>query len=106
MQLPFSKSEGVRALELGVELFLLDRPLNDLLPNSDNAGAYLNRLERCAARAPPPPTALGRKTWRAGPGRHKCRPSGSVLAIMPGWKSASAPIRRKICTRSWNVYKA
>lgn len=41
-----SKFEGARALEFGVELFLMDRPLNDLLPTSDNGGLWLRRLEQ------------------------------------------------------------
>jgi hypothetical protein len=46
VELPISKSDGVRALELGVELFLLGRPLNDLLPSTDNPALYLMRLEK------------------------------------------------------------
>ena len=46
VQLPFSKSEGVRVLELGVELFLMDRPLNDLLPSSEDTRSYLKQLEK------------------------------------------------------------
>jgi hypothetical protein len=46
VQLPVSKSEGVRALELGVELFLMGRPMNDILPSTDVPSAYLHRLER------------------------------------------------------------
>ncbi len=41
-----SKFEGARALELFVELYLMGRPLNDLLPTSDNGGLYVRRLER------------------------------------------------------------
>lgn len=40
-----SKFEGARALEMFVELFLMNRPINDLLPTSDNGGLYVRRLE-------------------------------------------------------------
>ena len=41
-----SKFEATRALELFVELFLMGRPLNDLLPSGDNGGLYVRRLEQ------------------------------------------------------------
>jgi hypothetical protein len=44
-ELRFSRSEGVRCLELGVELFLMGRPLNDLLPSSPDPVKYLRKLE-------------------------------------------------------------
>lgn len=40
------RSEGVRALEIGVELFLMGRPLNDLLPTQSHGSAYLRQLEK------------------------------------------------------------
>jgi hypothetical protein len=45
-RLSISKSEGVRALELGVELFLMGRELSDLLPSGENPGLYLRQLEK------------------------------------------------------------
>lgn len=50
IKLPFSKSEGVRAIELGVELLLLGSPLNELLPNDMKPSVYLTYLEK--ARRP------------------------------------------------------
>jgi hypothetical protein len=44
-ELRFSRSEGVRALELGAELFLMGRPLNDLLPSGGDPVKYLRQLE-------------------------------------------------------------
>lgn len=44
--LNLSKSEAARTLELGAELFLLGRPLTDLLPADDRGDAYLRRLEQ------------------------------------------------------------
>lgn len=41
-----SKFEAGRALELFVELLMMNRPLNDLLPTSDNGGLYVRRLEQ------------------------------------------------------------
>jgi hypothetical protein len=41
-----SKSEAARVLELGVELFLLGRPLRDLLPENNQSVHYLRRLEQ------------------------------------------------------------
>lgn len=41
-----SKFEAARALELFVELLLMGRPLNDLLPTSNNGGLYVRRLEQ------------------------------------------------------------
>lgn len=60
-QLPISKSDGVRALELGVELFLLGHPLNDLLPSTDNVASYLARLEKWRR----PRAAAQDEAWRA-----------------------------------------
>jgi hypothetical protein len=56
-KLPLSKSEVVRALELGVELLLLDHPLTDLLPTDPEK--YLQRLEKWRR-----PGSLGRdENW-------------------------------------------
>lgn len=44
-ELRFSRHDGVRALELGVELFLMGHPLNDLLPATGDAAKYLHQLE-------------------------------------------------------------
>ncbi len=44
-EMRFSRSDGVRALELGAELFLMGRPLSDLLPSSADPARYLARLE-------------------------------------------------------------
>lgn len=41
-----TRSEGVRILENGVELFMMGRPLNDLLPTQKNGGEYLRLLEK------------------------------------------------------------
>jgi hypothetical protein len=41
-----SKFEAVRALELFVELHLMGRPINDILPASDNGSLYVRRLEK------------------------------------------------------------
>lgn len=41
-----SKSESVRALEYVVELHLMGRPLNDLLPSVDNGALWVRRLEQ------------------------------------------------------------
>lgn len=60
IELPVSKSEGVRALELGVELYMLGRPLNDLLPTSDKPGPYLRRLEQWRR----PLSAESDESWR------------------------------------------
>jgi len=60
VRVPISKVEGVRALELGVELFLINRPLNDLLPSSDNPAMYLRRLEQWRR----PRTSENDETWR------------------------------------------
>ncbi|MBX3023202.1 MAG: hypothetical protein KF799_16125 [Bdellovibrionales bacterium] len=59
-RLPISKVEGVRALELGVELFLLGRPLNDLLPSTDSPSLYLRRLEQWRR----PRTSENDEAWR------------------------------------------
>lgn len=45
-RMQISKFEGARALELFIELYLMGRPLNDLLPTSDNGSLYLRRLEQ------------------------------------------------------------
>lgn len=45
-EMKFSRAEGVRALELGAELFLMGRPLSDLLPSSSDGSRYLNQLEK------------------------------------------------------------
>lgn len=45
-KLGISRFEGARALELFIELYLMGRPLNDLLPTSNNGGLYLRRLEQ------------------------------------------------------------
>ena len=45
-QMNFSRGEGVRALELGADLFLMGRPLNDLMPSGDDRGKYLAQLEK------------------------------------------------------------
>lgn len=58
--LPLSKSEAVRTLELGAELFLLGRPLSDLLPTDDRGSAYLQRLERWRR----PQSNQGDEAWR------------------------------------------
>lgn len=42
----FSRSEGARALELGCDLFLMGRPLNDILPAQNEGAAYLRQLEK------------------------------------------------------------
>lgn len=40
-----SRSELARVLDLFVDLFLMDRPLNDLMPTSSNGSLYLRLLE-------------------------------------------------------------
>lgn len=59
--LGFSRSDGTRALELGVELFLLGRPLSDLLPSQNTAARYLQALERWRR----PQAAARDEEWRA-----------------------------------------
>ncbi len=44
--LTLSRFELSRALELAVELYLMGRPLNDLLPTVNNGGLYVRRLEQ------------------------------------------------------------
>lgn len=44
-ELRFSRNEGVRCLELGAELFLMGRPLSDLLPSGVDPAKYLRQLE-------------------------------------------------------------
>lgn len=44
--LEISRHEGVKALELGTELFLMGRPLNDILPTQKNGTVYLRQLEK------------------------------------------------------------
>jgi hypothetical protein len=59
-RLDLSRSEGVRAMELGAELFMMGRPLNDILPSGDDGAAYLKRLEKWRR-----PNSLGRdEQWR------------------------------------------
>lgn len=41
-----SKFEAVRALEYVIELYMMGRPLNDLLPSTDNGALWLRRLEQ------------------------------------------------------------
>ena len=45
LKVQLSKSQATQALELGVELFLLEHPLTDLLPNGGSPESYLARLE-------------------------------------------------------------
>ena len=45
-ELEMSKSFAVQAFELVIELFLLGRPLSDLLPTSNDGMAYLKRLQQ------------------------------------------------------------
>jgi hypothetical protein len=59
-RLELSRSEGVRAMELGAELFMMGRPLNDILPSGDDGAAYLKQLEKWRR-----PNSLGRdEQWR------------------------------------------
>ncbi len=44
--LDLTRSAGARALELGAELFMMGRPLNDLLPSGGDGDSYLRQLER------------------------------------------------------------
>lgn len=55
-----SKFEASRALELFVELFLMGRPLNDILPASDNGSLYVRRLEKWRQ----PQTSEHDEEWR------------------------------------------
>lgn len=58
--LDLSRSEGARAMELGAELFMMGRPLNDLLPSGGDGASYLKQLERWRR-----PTSLGvDEQWR------------------------------------------
>lgn len=41
-----SKAEGVRIVELGVELYLMGRSVQELLPANETAAAHLRRLEQ------------------------------------------------------------
>lgn len=59
-QLQLSRTEGVRVLELGAELFMMGRPLNDLLPSGSNGGSYLRQLERWRR----PQTLGGDEHWQ------------------------------------------
>lgn len=43
---PLSRSEGTRVMEVGAELFMTGRPLNDLLPSGTDGSAYLRQLEK------------------------------------------------------------
>ncbi|MGZ3723700.1 MAG: hypothetical protein ACXVA9_12245 [Bdellovibrionales bacterium] len=45
-ELPLSKSQAVQAMEWVIELFLMGRPLNDLLPSGPNGEAYMLRLQQ------------------------------------------------------------
>jgi len=45
-RLNLSRAEGVRAMELGAELFMMGRPLNDILPSGDQGATYLRQLEK------------------------------------------------------------
>lgn len=58
--LPLSKSEAVRALDLGVELFLMGQALNDLLPADQRKDDYLKKLERLRR----PNTSAGDESWK------------------------------------------
>lgn len=59
-EMGFSRNEGVRAIELGAELFLMGRPLNDLLPSDPNGSSYLRKLEKWRR-----PQSLGRdEEWK------------------------------------------
>ncbi len=58
--LPLTRSEGVRALELGTELFLMGRSLTDILPTQNNAAAYLRQLEKWRR----PETTMMDDQWR------------------------------------------
>lgn len=65
-----SKSDGVQALELGVELFLVGTPLTDLLPASNDAQAYVTRLLQwrqpaCRARDQERDREVGQWPWPA-----------------------------------------
>lgn len=55
-----SRFEGARALELVIELFLMGRPLNDLLPTSDNGSLFVRRLEKWRR----PQAETGDEEWR------------------------------------------
>lgn len=55
-----SRAEGARALELGVELFLMGRPLSDILPTQDSGVQYLRQLEKWRR----PETLSGDEQWR------------------------------------------
>jgi len=59
-QLELSRNDGVRALELGAELFLMGRPLNDILPSTDRGPAYLRQLEKWRR----PNSLAGDDLWR------------------------------------------
>lgn len=59
-KMTISKFEGARTLELFVELYLMGRPLNDLLPTSENGSLYLRRLESWRR----PSAAASDEEWR------------------------------------------
>ncbi len=59
-RLQISKFEGAWALELFIELYLLGRPLNDLLPPSANGSLYVRRLEQWRK----PGSHEGDEEWR------------------------------------------
>lgn len=54
-----SKSSAALALELVIELYLMGRPLNDLLPTSNDGSAYIKRLQQWRK----PRTALTDEQW-------------------------------------------
>jgi hypothetical protein len=45
-ELSLSRSEGVRAMEIGAELYMMGRPLNDILPSGHSGPSYLQQLEK------------------------------------------------------------
>lgn len=60
-EMKFSRTDGVRALELGAELFLMGRPLSDLLPSSSDGSRYLGQLEKWRR----PQAGEADQTWRS-----------------------------------------
>lgn len=44
-RLPISKSEGILALELAVDLFLMGTPINDLMPTDSKPALWLEKLQ-------------------------------------------------------------
>jgi len=45
-EMPLGKSQAVQALEWVIELYLLGRPLNDLMPADHDGDAYMRRLKQ------------------------------------------------------------